>query len=108
MSKPITKQHFITHFPAGETFAIDLVEIISGPPGLTQETEPYHHKVFELLHLPEGFRIKPTTGDAFLTYKDDGTLNTVCKRRFYQRLSNGKWLQWPFMEEIEPLSVTRN
>lgn len=82
-------------------FTITHVLVIKGPPKYLEETEPYHLTVHEVDKLPEGFGVKPTWGDAFLTYKDDGTLGTVCRRNFFEKTEQG-WLRWPDGDNMSP------
>ena len=82
-------------------FIITHVLIISGPPDFVKETEPYHLTVHEVGKLPDGFTISPTWGDAFLMYKDDGTVRTACRRNFFSKTDSG-WSRWPFGDTLSP------
>jgi hypothetical protein len=87
-------------------FIITHVLIIKGPPKHVEETHPYHLKLFEVDKLPEGFTISETWGDAFLKYKDDGTLQTACLRNFFQKTKDG-WVRWPFKDNVSPEEVIK-
>ena len=82
-------------------FEITHVLIIEGPPRYAAETRPFHLKLFEADKLPKGFTISATWGDAFLNYKDDGTIATACLRNFFQKTAGG-WVRWPFLDNKSP------
>ena len=87
-------------------FTITYVLIISGPPKYVEETNPYHLTLHPVENLPDGFTISPTWGDAFLMYRDDGTLHTACSRMFFELKNDGEgnssWRCWPFHEISSP------
>jgi hypothetical protein len=62
----------------------------------------YEGQVYEADKLPEGFAIKGTYGDAFLTFRDDGTVRTACSRNFFEKREDGTWLRWPFLDGLSP------
>ena len=88
-------------------FIISHVLVIKGPPDYIKETEPYHLKLYKVNELPEGFTIKPTYGDAFLKYKDDGTIRTACSRNFFQKTGRG-WKRWPYHDNKSPKDVIKD
>lgn len=75
--------------------------LIKRVPSQFPEAQEYVNKVYPAHQLPDGFTISPTWGDAFLMYKDDGTIKTACSRIFFQ-FKNGKWLSWPWKVEESP------
>jgi hypothetical protein len=97
------RDHAIQPKPKIGNFRIDYVEIIGVP---SEEAKSFEGQVYASAQLPADFTVEPTWGDAFLAYKSDGTLKTACRRHFYMASKSGKrWLQWPFMKWVKPLTV---
>ncbi len=84
-----------------EPFVITHVLILRVPERFKEEAEQYVNKVYDAKMLPPHFTIQPTYGDAFLNYKNDGTVRTACSRCFFQ-FKSGKWLSWPWHLEESP------
>lgn len=82
-----------------ETFQITHVLILGVPHA---DGKKFEGQVYEVDKMPEGFAIKPTWGDAFLTFRDDGTVRALCSRNFFQKKPNGTWLRWPFLDKVSP------
>ena len=82
-------------------FIITHVMILRGPAMYKEETKLFEKKLYPIEALPEGFTVVPTWGDAFLKYKDDGTLRTACSRWFFWH-QGGTWTRWPYRDQISP------